>query len=151
MPQSMVQIYLHLVFSTAHRQPFLSDKQFRERTHRYLAGACNQTNCPALIVGGVEDHVHLLLRLGSTICIADLIRDIKRESSKWVKIERPDLNQFHWQNGYGAFSISPSHVDGITHYIATQAEHHQRESFQDEFRRLCAKYGVAIDERYAWD
>ena len=151
MPQSLVQIYLHIVFSTKQRKPFLKDSDLRDRTHRYLAGICNNLNVPALIAGGVEDHVHILCRLGKTICIADLIRDLKRDSSKWVKAEQPELAEFHWQRGYGAFSISPSHVDPLKQYIINQEEHHRHESFQDEFRRLCQKYGLEIDERYVWD
>ena len=151
MPQSLVQIYVHIVFSTKHRKPFLKDNEFRDRTHRYLAGICKNLKSPAPVVGGVDDHVHILCRLGKTIDIADLIRDLKRDSSKWVKAEQPVLGEFHWQQGYGAFSISPSHVDALKEYIANQEEHHRRESFQDEFRRLCEKYGLDIDERYVWD
>ena len=81
----------------------------------------------------------------------NLLRDLKRDSSKWVKIEEPRLGEFHWQLGYGAFSVSPSHADELIQYIANQEEHHRKETFQDEFRRLCKKYGVAIDERYVWE
>ena len=151
MSQSLVQIYVHIVYSTKDRKPFLRDREFRDRTHRYLAGICKNLKSPALVVGGVEDHVHILSRLGKTIKIADLIRDLKRDSSKWIKIEQPRLAGFHWQQGYGAFSSSPSHVDALKEYIANQEEHHRRESFQDEFRRLCRKYGLEIDERYVWD
>jgi len=142
MSQSLVQVYVHIVFSTKHRIPFLKDENFRSRTHRYLAGICKNLKSPALIVGGVEDHAHLLCRLGKTIEIADLIRDLKRDSSKWVKVEQPQLSDFHWQQGYGAFSISPSHIDDLKRYIANQQHHHQKESFPDEFRRLCKKYGL---------
>ena len=151
MPQSLVQIYLHIVYSTNVRKPFLQEKAFRERTHAYLAGICKNLDCPALIVGGVEDHVHVLCRFGKKIEVADLLRDLKRDSSKWIKAENARLPDFHWQHGYGAFSISPSHVDSLQDYIRNQEEHHRRESFQDEFRRLCAKYGLEIDERYVWD
>jgi len=95
-----------------------------------------------VIVGGVEDHVHILCRFGKTTGIADLIRDLKRDSSKWTKAEFPHSAEFHWQSGYGAFSISPSHVETLKRYIANQKEHHKQESFQDEFRRLCKKYGL---------
>jgi putative transposase len=108
-------------------------------------------NCPPLKVGGVEDHVHLLCRLGKQIDISKLIAELKRESSKWVKEQRPDLADFYWQNGYGAFSVSPNHVDPLKHYIMHQEEHHRRETFQDEFRRLCVLNGIEIDERYVWD
>ena len=151
MPQSLVQIYVHIVFSTKDRKPFLRDKNVREKLHAYLAGACRNQNCPSLQVGGVEDHVHLLVRLGKTIEISTLIREIKKESSKWVKTEASDLTAFQWQSGYGAFSISPSHIDALIEYIKNQDEHHHKETFQEEFRRLCQKYGVEIDERYVWD
>ena len=151
MSQSLVQIYLHLVYSTKHRQPFLKDPAFRAQTHAYLAGICNNLGCPALLVGGVEDHVHILCRFGKCIEVANLIRDLKRESSKWVKVENPGLADFYWQLGYGAFSISPSHVKALEQYITAQEDHHRQETFQDEFRRLCKKYGLAIDERYVWD
>ena len=151
MSQSLVQIYVHIVYSTKHREPFLKDKEFRDRMHRYIAGICKNLKCPVLIVGGVEDHVHILCRLGNTVNIAELIRDLKRDSSKWIKSEQPQLSEFHWQNGYGGFSLSPSHLEPLKHYIANQEEHHRHETFQDEFRRLCTKYGLEIDERYAWD
>ena len=124
MPQSLARIYIHVVFSTKHRKPFLKDTEFRDRTHRYLAGICKNLKSPAIVVGGAEDHVHLLCRLGKTINIADLIRDIKRDASKWVKVEQPRLAGFHWQKGYGAFSASPSHVDALREYIVGQDEHH---------------------------
>lgn len=95
--------------------------------------------------------MHILCRLSKAIDIADLIRDLKRDSSKWIKAEQPQLAEFHWQQGYGAFSISPLHVDALSEYIIQQEEHHRQESFQDEFCRLCKKYGLEIDERYAWD
>ena len=151
MPQSLVQIYVHIVFSTKDRMPFLKDTVFRGRVHAYLAGICNKQDCPAIIVGGVADHVHLLCRLGKQIDISSLIREIKRDSSSWVKEEEPTLSVFFWQSGYGAFSVSPSHVDALKNYIRDQEEHHKTDSFQDEFRRLCAKYGVPVDERYVWD
>jgi REP element-mobilizing transposase RayT len=151
MPQSLVQLYVHIVFSTKHRSPSLNDRAFRDRTHAYLKGICDNQGSPSLRVGGTEDHVHILCRLSKTLDVATLIRELKRESSKWIKDENPELADFYWQNGYGAFSVSPSHVAALIEYIINQEEHHRRESFQDEFRRLCKKYGVAIDERYVWD
>jgi len=151
MPQSLVQIYVHLVFSTKSRQLFLTDAVTRDRLHAYLAGICKGAEAPALIVGGATDHVHILCRLAKTLSVADLVRDLKRDSSSWVKTEFPQLGDFYWQLGYGAFSVSPSHVDALMTYIANQMEHHRTETFQDEFRRLCRKYGVKLDERYVWD
>jgi putative transposase len=151
MSQSLVQIYVHIVFSTKNRQPFLKDRAFRERTHAYLKGICENQGSLSLKIGGTEDHVHILCRLSKTLDVSTLIRELKRDSSKWIKDENPELVDFYWQQGYGAFSVSPSHVDALMKYIANQEEHHRRETFQDEFRRLCKKYGVEIDERYVWD
>ena len=151
MAQSLSQIYLHIVFSTKNRSPFLQDRTLRQRIHAYLAGTCRNLHSPSLIVGGVEDHVHLLLRLGKELNVSTLVRELKRESSKWIKALDPDLRAFYWQQGYGAFSLSPSHVDPLKKYIASQEEHHRRETFQDEFRRLLKKYGIDYDERYVWD
>lgn len=150
-PQSLAQIYLHIIYSTKDRRPFLQDVSLREDLHAYLAGTCNNLDCPAIEVGGVQDHVHVLCRLGRTITVADLLRELKRESSKWVKEQSRELQAFAWQTGYGAFSVSPSHLKGLRKYILGQEEHHRRESFQDELRRLLKKYGVEFDERYLWD
>lgn len=151
MPQSLAQLYVHIVFSTKNRQPFLRDAEFWQRTHAYLQGICSNQDSPSLRIGGAEDHVHILCRLSKTLDIATLIRELKRDSSKWIKQENPRLPDFHWQQGYGAFSVSPSHVEALIEYIMNQAEHHRQETFQDEFRRLCKKYGIEIDERYAWE
>jgi REP element-mobilizing transposase RayT len=140
-----------LVFSTKHRKPYLRDNGLRRRVHAYLVGICRNLDCPSLTTGGVEDHVHILCRFGKAIQVKDLMRDLKRDSSKWVKTLDAPLPDFHWQLGYGAFSISPAHVGELKRYIADQEEHHRHETFQDEFRRLCKKYGVEIDERYVWD
>ncbi len=151
MPQSLAQIYLHIVFSTKERRPYLQNSTIRDETHKYLGGTCKNLDCPVLRVGGVGDHVHILCRLGRTISVADLVKELKRESSKWLKTKSPDLGDFYWQNGYGAFSVSPSHVEPLRTYIANQAEHHHTQSFQEEFRRLLSKYGLKWDERYVWD
>jgi REP element-mobilizing transposase RayT len=151
MPQSLSQIYLHIVFSTKNRAPLLRDKSVREALHAYLAGTCRNLESPSLIVGGVEDHVHILCRFAKNVTIAQLIRELKRESSKWIKTNGGALASFYWQNGYGVFSISPAHVPALREYIAHQEEHHRNETFQEEFRRLLKKYGVAYDERYVWD
>jgi len=151
MPQSLAQVYLHIVFSTKDRYPWLKSKELRQNLHAYLAATLNNAQCPCLAVGGVEDHLHILCRLGRTMAIADLVRDIKKASTGMLTDRDAALRGFHWQNGYGAFSISPSHVEALIAYIRDQEEHHRQESFQDEFRRLLAKYGLEFDERYVWD
>jgi putative transposase len=151
MSQSLAQVYLHLVFSTKGRQPFLFDFALRDEIHRYLGGVCNHLQCPVLRVGGVADHVHVLCRLTRSISIADLVQQMKRDSSKWLKSRTVPPGKFQWQNGYGAFSVSPGHVEALIAYIQNQAEHHKVESFQDEFRRLLTKYNLTWDERYIWE
>jgi len=151
MSQSLAQIYLHVVFSTKLRRQFLNHRPLLERLHAYMAGICKGLDCPAIVIGGVADHVHIACRLGRTIDVATLVRDLKRESSKWIKCEEQHLKAFQWQAGYGAFSVSPGHLEALKQYILHQEAHHHRESFQDEFRRLCRKYNIELDERYAWD
>lgn len=151
MSQSLAQIYLHIVFSTKDRRAYLQDASLRAELHNYLGGTCNTLDCPVIRVGGVADHVHILCRFGKTIKVADFVRELKRDSSKWLKTKSPSLDDFHWQKGYGAFSVSPSHVEALRRYIGNQEEHHRTESFQDEFRRLLRKYQVEYDERYVWD
>jgi REP element-mobilizing transposase RayT len=151
MPQSLAEIYLHIVFSTKGRHPFLHDRAIREQVHNYLFGTCKNLGCPPLRVGGVEDHVHIACRLGKAISISNLIKELKRESSQWIKGLAPDLAGFYWQSGYGAFSISPGHVAELVAYIKRQEEHHKTETYQEELRRYCQIYGVELDERYAWD
>ncbi|HEV3079885.1 MAG TPA: transposase [Gemmataceae bacterium] len=109
MPQSLSQIYLHVVFSTKNRARYLQNNELRIKVHAYLAGICKNLESPAIIIGGVEDHVHILCRLSKNISVANFVRELKRDSSKWLKIESSELSDFYWQAGYGAFSSSPSH------------------------------------------
>ena len=151
MPQSLARVVLHVVFSTKNREPFLKDADLRKRLHAYMAGVLQRIGCEPILVGGVEDHVHLLGNLSRTVTIAELVEEAKKSPSKWVKDQGPQYREFFWQSGYGAFSVSQSNVEKVRAYIATQEEHHRKVSFQDEFRALCRKHGVEIDERYAWD
>jgi REP-associated tyrosine transposase len=151
MSQSLAKIYTHIVLSTKHRYPFLADESVRTEMHAYLAGSCNNLKCPAIIVGGVADHVHILCVLSRNFSVADLVGEIKRSSSKWVKTKGILLCKFAWQNGYGAFSVSQSQVESVRTYIAAQEEHHRKKSFQNEFRSFLEKYRVEFDERYVWD
>jgi putative transposase len=151
MPQSLAQIYLHVVFSTKDRRPYLAEPIIRDELFPYLGGKANGLGCPSLRVGGFVDHVHLLCRFGRTISIADLVKELKRESSIWMKQRFPDVSDFGWQSGYGAFSISPSHLAKLQEYISNQEEHQREETFQAEFRRLLKLYNLEWDERYVWD
>ena len=119
--------------------------------HAYLGGVSKTLDCPPVIVGGVEDHVHLLCRMGRSITQSDWVKEIKRVSSIWIKQRNPALSAFAWQAGFGVFSVSASALERTIHYIATQEEHHNKLTFQDEYRTFLQKYGVEWDERYVWD
>ena len=151
MPQSLAQIYIHIAFSTKNRVPLLTDATIRSRLHAYIGGVCRDADSPALTVGGTEDHLHLLCRLSKNLAAKDLLQETKRASSVWVKQQAPPLADFHWQAGYGAFSIGYREIERVAAYIAAQEQHHKVEGFQDELRRLFRENGIEWDERYVWD
>ena len=151
MAQSLSRLWTHLIFSTKNRFPFLSDKTIRIDMHGYLANMLREQDCETLIVNGVEDHVHALFALSRIRAIADVVKEIKRTSSGWVKELSPKLSKFHWQGGYGAFSVSQSNLDEVIRYIENQEEHHKRVTFKDEYRAFLKAYGIEYDERYVWD
>ncbi|HEX5471725.1 MAG TPA: IS200/IS605 family transposase [Lacipirellulaceae bacterium] len=150
MPQSLAKVYLHAVFSTKNRAAALSDG-WRDELFHVLGGTANNLGCQSLVVGGVADHVHMLFQLGRTISIADALGKIKSTSSNWVNQTRGLSNEFHWQAGYAAFSVSQSNVEAVREYIRRQPEHHARQSFQDELRDWLRRYEIEWDERYVWD
>ena len=149
MPQSLSAVYLHAVFSTKDRRPFLSDREQRFALHGYLGEISKRLECAPLKVGGIEDHVHILARLNRAIAQADWIKELKRASNLWLK-SRPNLSNFSWQGGYACFSVSVSNLDSVTAYIERQEEHHKKLSFQDELRVLLRKHGESWDEAYLW-
>jgi REP element-mobilizing transposase RayT len=150
MPQSLAQILVHLVFSTKNREMLLAD-DIRDDLHAYIGGIVDHQKGTLLKAGSVADHIHLLISLPRTCAPSDLVQEIKTGSSKWLKTKGARYTNFHWQGGYGIFSISPSHRPALEVYIATQAEHHRVVTFQEEYRRLLEKYEVPFDERYVWD
>ncbi len=139
---------MHLIFSTKNREPFINS-DVRERLFAYLAGTLNELNCPAIKVGGVADHVHILFVLVKTLSLSKAVEEVKKGSSKWMK-EQGEL-RFYWQNGYGAFSVSASSESRVAGYIANQEEHHRTMSFQDELREFLRAHSIEWDERYVWD
>ena len=148
MGSTLSNILLHIVFSTKHREPqILPD--FQERLYEYMGGIVRAQRGIQLEIGGVQDHVHLLIRWRTDAALSDLMRQLKGGSSLWVHetLRKP----FRWQDGYSAFSVSRSGVDALRHYIRTQPEHHQRMSFQDELRELLRRNGIEYDERYIWE
>ena len=150
MPQSLSSILIHLVFSTKLREPFITPA-IETELQKYMAKVFRALNSPSLAIDGTGDHLHILFSLGRVIKIADLVEEVKTESSKWIKTKGSEFKNFHWQRGYGAFSIGQSNIASLKRYILGQKKHHQRVTFQDEYRKFLAAYAVDYDERYVWD
>ena len=151
MSQSLAKIWTHLIFSTKERYPFLSDKTVREQLHAYMASILRNHECPTLLVGGTADHVHSLFVLSKNHSMAQVVYEVKRSSSKWIKTQGPEHRKFYWQSGYGAFSVSQSHVEQVRRYILGQERHYRKVTFQDEYREFLKRYEVEYDKRYLWD
>lgn len=152
MSQSIARVPVHIVYSTKHRKPWLDSPELRAELYAYKATVLkNNVDSPAIIIGGVEDHIHALCLLSRKFAIMKVIEEMKTETTKWLKRKDERLSDFAWQGGYGIFGVSESNISQVKRYIQNQEEHHQRLSFQDEFRALCEKHGIDLDERYAWD
>jgi len=148
MPQSFSSLSVHLIFSTKTRTPTILHK---DRLFEYIGGIANASGFVLLSAGGMPDHVHLLVSLGREHSIAEVVRVIKANSSKWVHDTWPKRAAFGWQRGYGIFSVSESNVTTVQSYIAKQEQHHQRMTFQDEFRNLLKKHKIEYEENNLWD
>lgn len=151
MPQSLANILVHLVFSTKDRAPFLQNPGTRAQLHSELGAVSKALGCSTVIVGGIEDHVHILARQARTISLADWVKELKRVTSIWIKKQSPQFSAFAWQAGYGAFSVSPSQSAKVEGYIRQQEDHHRERDFKAEFRELLERHGIEYDERYVWD
>ena len=150
MPQSHAQILLHLVFSTKDRMPLILP-HFRDSLYGMMASVLARLDSPAIRIGGTSDHIHVLFAADKNRALKDVVRDAKANTSKWVNDERLIKEEFHWQAGYGAFSVSQSNVSRVLRYIDSQEEHHKKWTFQNEFRALLKKHKIEYDERYIWD
>jgi len=150
MAQSLSKILLHIVFSTKNRMP-LAEESMQPELHAYLAGSCRAVGSEALRIGGTENHVHIACTLPRTLTVSQLLEEVKKSSSLWMKKQDKGNPQFAWQAGYGAFSLGQSQLPALVRYIDNQQEHHRICSFDDELRDLLQKYGVSYDEKYLWD
>lgn len=150
MPQSLSRVLVHGIFSTSELLPNL-DPAIQPELFPYIAAILNAEGHVAIKIGGHVDHVHLLFGLSRTMTIADTMQVVKTSSSKWIKTKGQAYQGFSWQHGYGTFGVSESNVDAAVRYISDQAKHHEKHSYQDEFRALMRKHGIEIDERYVWD
>ena len=150
MPRSYCHLMYHIVFSTKQREPWLRN-EIRTRMHEYLGGIIRKHGGTALIVNGTLDHVHLLANLRQDKSVSDVVCSTKSNSSGWVHRTFPELAEFGWQAGYGAFTVSPSQLERTRKYITRQAEHHKKLSFKEEFVALLKAHKIEYDERYLWD
>ncbi len=150
MGQSLVKNYIHLIFSTKHRNPLIQSP-IEAELHSYLGGICNKLGCSVLIVGGYTDHIHILCMLSKKLALIKVMEELKSNSSKWIKTKGLGYNDFYWQDGYGAFSVNPTEVDTVSAYIANQHQHHGKKSYQDEYRTFLKNYKVDYDEKYVWE
>jgi putative transposase len=150
MPQSLSSLLIHLVFSTKNREPFITT-EIEIELHPYMAKILRELKSPSLAIDGTNDHIHILLSLARVMTIADLVEEVKTGSSKWIKTKGREFRSFHWQKGYGAFSIGQSNVEATRRYIRNQKQRHSRVTFQDEYRKFLKAYGIDYDERFVWD
>lgn len=150
MPQSLFKILIHTFFSTKNRIDLIPP-EIETALFSYIHGIINQNGSKLIVAGGTANHIHLLISLGKKVDIPELIGDIKRDSSIWIKKQNTNFDNFYWQKGYGAFSIGQSQVETVVKYIRNQKEHHKKKDFKSELRELLEKYEIDYDEKYVWD
>lgn len=149
MGQSLVKNYVHIVFSTKHRETSIHPS-IENELHAYLGGICNKLECQVIKVGGYTDHIHILCMLSKKITLMKLMEELKSHSSKWIKTKGSQYLNFYWQDGYAAFSVNPAEIEKVVNYITNQKEHHDKKTFQNELIAFLKKYEVEYDERYLW-
>lgn len=150
MAQTLVEIIVHIVFSTKNRENLISF-DIESELFAYIGGILRKHESNLLAANGTENHIHLLILQSKKIALSDLVREIKRASSFWIKEKDSNFSNFKWQGGYGAFSVSKLQVDIVKDYIAKQKEHHKKESFDDEYRKFLERYEMDFDEKYFLD
>jgi REP element-mobilizing transposase RayT len=150
MARTLIEIYLHIVFSTKHRANIIHP-EIETELHRYMAGIVANLDSRCLAVNGTENHVHTLVSLGKTLATGNLVREVKKGSTSWLKRQEAVSRDFSWQDGYGGFSVGRSELPAVRRYIAAQKGHHRRVSYDEEFVALLDEHGVAYDERFLWD
>lgn len=145
------QLLYHLIFSTKNRKPYLANEEKRREVFGYMAGVAKNLGGFALKIGGWVDHVHLLVRIPAKVSVSDFVGRLKASTSKHVNETSGQMLKFGWQDGYGAFTVSVSQKDRVAEYVRSQEQHHQRETFQDEYIGLLKKHEVEFDPRYVWN
>ncbi len=150
MAQSLSKVMIHPVLSTKNRSPIIHN-DVRQELSAYVVGILRHHESPSIITEAVGDYIHIVFVLSKNLALARAVEEIKKGSSKWIKNKGAGLTRFYRQNGYGAFSVSPSNTEEVSRYTASQEEHHRKMTFQEELRILFGKHGVEFDERYVWD
>jgi REP element-mobilizing transposase RayT len=150
MPQSLCKLLAHIVFSTKHRADLITP-EIENELFGYIHGIIENNQAKLMIANGTANHIHLLVSLPKKIDLPELIGDIKRSSSSWIKEQDSCFADFYWQKGYGAFSVGQSQVETVVNYIKRQKEHHAKQDFQDEYRSFLQQCQIEFDERYVWD
>jgi len=150
MPQSLTKLYVHIVFNTKNHIPLLT-KEVSLELFSYIGGILKQIDCLPIKIGGHIDHIHILCRMSKKITVMKLLEEIKTSSSKWMKTNGAKYQKFYWQDGYGAFTVSPYEVDKISNYIANQEEHHRKKTYKEEYLAFLKENDADYNERYLWD
>lgn len=150
MAQTLVSLYVHIIFSTKNRANLI-DPEIEPDLFCYVGGISNNNSSKLISASGTSNHVHLLVSFSKNIALSEFVGDIKRNSSRWIKENGNQYRRFQWQDGYGAFSVGYTEINAVKKYIAGQKEHHAKVSFEDEVRYFLEKYDVDFDERYVWD
>ena len=149
MAQTLVSLMVHVIFSTKNREPFITP-EIEPELFAYIGGILKNHESRLLDAGGTADHVHLLISQSKNLSLSSLMKDVKKDSSSWIKTKGQLFRNFHWQDGYGAFSIGKSDLPELKKYIERQKEHHRKRTFQEELIAFLDEYGIAYDERYLW-
>jgi len=150
MPQSLAKIYIHLICSTKNRERVLPD-EIRPDLHAYMGGTLRGLGCSPIEINTEPDHAHPLFVMTRTETLSDVVGQVKKTATDWLRARGPQFANFYWQGGYDAFSVSQSAVEEVREYIRNQREHHKRVSFQEEFRAFLKRYEIEFEERYVWD
>ena len=150
MPQPLAKIHLHLVFSTRNRERILANED-RPDLHAYMGGILKGMDCMPIEINSEPDHVHGLFMLGRTVAVSEVVAGLKKSATDWLRARSLRHAGFHWQSGYGVFSVSQSAVETVRKYIRNQRDHHRGKTFMDEYRAMLEKHGMEYDERYVWE
>ena len=150
MAQTLVSLMVHVIFSTKNREPLITP-EIEPELFAYIGGILKNNECRLLDAGGTTDHVHLFVSQSKNIALSSLMKDVKKDSSLWIKSKGAKFRAFHWQDGYGAFSIGKSEMGRLKRYISNQKEHHRKRSFQEELIDFLNEHGIQYDERYLWN